>query len=972
MKIHLSPQERPFVERHIGPNQEEVKDMLSYINADSIDQLIKETIPEQIHLNQPLNLPSPLGETEFLNEFKEMMGNNAIMKNYIGLGYYDCITPKVILRNILENPGWYTAYTPYQAEIAQGRLEALINFQTMVIELTGMEVANASLLDEGTAAAEAMSMLYSKRSRNKKESNTFVVDKNVFPQTLAVLNTRAKGFGINIIVEDINNLDLTNPDIYGILIQYPDGNGCVKDHSKFLESVKEQEITTVFAADLLSLTLLNSPGSLGADVVVGTTQRFGIPLGYGGPHAAYFATKERYKRVMPGRIIGVSKDVNDNQAYRMALQTREQHIKREKATSNICTAQVLLAVMAGMYGVYHGPKGLINIAQRITGLTHILNQQLLKLGFNQVNDTFFDTLKIEVENITELRSKALLENVNLRYFEDGKHVGISIDETTTYNDIEMLLNIFSSQKEMGIIDLEWQNENYQIDIELSDNLLRKDKFMQHEVFTKYQSEHEILRYLKRLENKDLSLAHSMISLGSCTMKLNATTEMIPVTWPELGNMHPFAPIEQVKGYTSMFENLSSWLSEITGFHSVSLQPNSGAQGELAGLMVIKAYHESRGDFDRDIMLIPSSAHGTNPASAVMAGQKVVIVGCDEKGNIDLEDLKDKAQEHSTSLGGLMVTYPSTHGVFEEDIREICQTIHDHGGQVYMDGANMNAQVGLTSPGMIGADVCHLNLHKTFCIPHGGGGPGMGPICVAAHLAPFLPTSPIIECGGEKSTDAISAAPFGSASILAISYAYIAMMGGDGLKKATEIAILNANYIKERLKDSYDILYTGHLGRCAHEMIIDCREFKALKIEVTDIAKRLMDYGYHAPTVSFPVPGTMMIEPTESETKEELDRFCDAMIAIRAEINELNTGSADLEHNVLKSAPHTADFVMADEWNQTYSRTKAAFPLPYVKTNKFWPTVRRIDNAYGDRNLICSCAPIESYQENVSIEKATTI
>lgn len=962
MKIQLSPQEKPFAQRHIGPDSSQINEMLAAIGADSIDQLIAETIPAKIHLNQELRLAPPLGETEFLTSFKQMMSKNTLMKNYIGMGYYNCITPKVILRNIMENPGWYTAYTPYQAEIAQGRLEALINYQTMVIELTGMEVANASLLDEGTAAAEAISMLYAKRSKSKKTSETFIVDKNVFPQTLSIIKTRAEAIGINIEVTDINDVDISREDIFGVLIQYPDSNGSIKNHTHFVESLQEQEITCVFAADLMSLVLLNSPGSMGADVVVGTTQRFGIPLGFGGPHAAYFATKEKYKRVMPGRIIGLSKDAHGNDAYRMALQTREQHIKREKATSNICTAQVLLAVMAGMYAVYHGPDGLKDIAKRITGLTHILNQQIIKLGYHQVNDSFFDTLKIEIENIDALKAIAEKEGVNLRYFPDNKHVGVSIDETTTYEDLETLLKVFSSQQSKGIVDLDWQNDNYEVEIELDESLLRTDEFMQHEVFLKYQSEHEMLRYLKRLENKDLSLVHSMISLGSCTMKLNATTEMIPVTWPELGNMHPFAPVEQTDGYTAMFDDLSRWLAEITGFHGVSLQPNSGAQGELAGLMVIKAYHESRNDHNRNIMLIPSSAHGTNPASAVMAGQKVVIVKCDEKGNIDLSHLKQKAEEYSSNLGGLMVTYPSTHGVFEEEIKDICDTIHQHGGQVYMDGANMNAQVGLTSPGMIGADVCHLNLHKTFCIPHGGGGPGMGPICVGEHLTPFLPTNPVIDCGGALSNDAISAAPYGSASILAISYAYIAMMGGRGLKKATEVAILNANYIKERLSSHYDVLYTGHNDRCAHEMIIDCRAFKASKIEVTDIAKRLMDYGYHSPTVSFPVAGTMMIEPTESETKEELDRFCDAMIEIREEIQEVSDHNADPENNVLVNAPHTADIVMADEWNQPYSRSKAAYPLAYVKANKFWPSVSRIDNAYGDRNLICSCAPIEAYQE----------
>lgn len=961
MKVQIGPQERAFAERHIGPDEQQISYMLEYIKADDLDQLIDQTVPKNIQSPTELNLPAPLTEEEFLSSFKSQVSANKICKNYIGLGYYACITPKVILRNILENPGWYTAYTPYQAEIAQGRLEALINYQTMVIELTGMEVANASLLDEGTAAAEAMTMLYGKKARSKKEANTFFIDKNVFPQTLSVIETRAKSVGIDIVIGDLSKLDLSDENLYGVLIQYPNSDGAIIDHTAMIESAHEKDVNVVFAADLMSLALLKSPGSMGADVVVGTTQRFGIPFGFGGPHAAYFATRDAYKRVLPGRIIGVSKDAHGNMAYRMALQTREQHIKREKATSNICTAQVLLAVMAGMYGVYHGPDGIKKIAQRITALTHLLNQQLIRIGYNQVNDTFFDTLKIEVENIAALRATAESQDINLRYF-DEQHVGVSLDETTTYEDLEALLKLFSLHIGNGVIDLDWQNDTYEVELNWPDSIIREDEFMQHEVFQKYHSEHEMLRYLKRLENKDLSLTHSMISLGSCTMKLNATTEMIPVTWPEIGAIHPFAPVDQTKGYQTMFDHLTEWLAEITGFDAVSLQPNSGAQGEFAGLMVIKAYHENRGDHHRVVNLIPSSAHGTNPASAVMAGQKVVIVACDERGNIDVNDLRAKAEEYKDTLAALMVTYPSTHGVFEKEIKEICDIIHTNGGQVYMDGANMNAQVGLTSPGMIGADVCHLNLHKTFCIPHGGGGPGMGPICVAAHLAPFLPSNPIIECGGELAVPAISSAPYGSASILAISYAYIAMMGGAGLKKATQVAILNANYIKERLQNHYDILYTGDQGRSAHEMIIDCREFKADKIEVTDIAKRLMDYGYHAPTVSFPVAGTMMIEPTESETLEELDRFCDAMISIRHEIDEVRNGVADVENNVLINAPHTANVALADEWTLPYSRQKAVFPLDYVKTNKFWPSVSRIDNAYGDRNLVCSCLPIEAYQE----------
>ena len=950
-----------FVNRHVGLSQEEQKLMLDYVDCPDLKTLINQTVPDAIRNPKELDLPHALTEVDFIDQFKSMMSNNKLASNFIGMGYYDCITPKVILRNIMENPGWYTAYTPYQAEIAQGRLEALINYQTMVIDLTGMEVANASLLDEGTAAAEAIAMLYNKRPKAKKQANTLLLDQEIFPQTLSVIQTRAEAIGITIKSCDIHNADVTDQDVFAVMVQYPNNSGAVIDHSHMLSATKEHEVTSIFVADLMSLALLRSPGSIGADVVVGTTQRFGIPLGFGGPHAAYFATKEKYKRVLPGRIIGLSKDAQGNPAYRMALQTREQHIKREKATSNICTAQVLLAVMAGMYGVYHGPDGLKRIAGRITSLTHLLEGQLTKIGYEQTNHAFFDTIKIACENIDELRTTAEQEGVNLRYYEDNQHVGISVDETTTLQDIELILNIFSKHKDGAVIDRNFLYEDVDIEIKWGENLQRTDEFMTHEVFHSYRSEHEMLRYLKKLENKDLSLAHSMISLGSCTMKLNATTEMIPVTWPEVNGIHPFAPVEQTTGYQQLFEELRSWLAEITGFHGVSLQPNSGAQGEFAGLMVIKAYHESRGDHQRNVMLIPSSAHGTNPASAVMAGQQVVIVRCDDQGNIDIDDLKLKVAEHADNLSGLMVTYPSTHGVFEVQIKEICQMVHDHGGQVYMDGANMNAQVGLTSPGLIGADVCHLNLHKTFCIPHGGGGPGMGPICVAEHLSPFLPTHDVVNCGGELSSDSISAAPYGSASILAISYAYIAMMGGQGLTRATEIAILNANYIKQRLEGDYDILYVGHQGRCAHEMIIDCRDFKPLGIEVTDIAKRLMDYGYHAPTVSFPVPGTMMIEPTESESKEELDRFCDAMIAIREEIREVEQHQYPDDNNVLKNAPHTAAIVMSDTWDYPYSRAKAAYPLDYTRDNKFWPSVSRVDNAYGDRNLVCACLPIEAYE-----------
>ena len=963
MKITIPTREEAFANRHNSPTSQEIKEMLETINADSVEQLIDETIPKSIRSKKDLSLPEPKGEYEFLQHFKEMMSHNTIARNYIGTGYYGTYTPPVILRNILENPGWYTAYTPYQAEIAQGRLEALINYQTMVIELTGMEVANASLLDEGTSAAEAMTMFYNNRPRSRKNASQFFVDHNSFPQTLDVLKTRAEPLGIELIIDDLSSLDLTNLELFGLFIQYPDNNGSIRNNKNLIASANEQDVLVVIGADLLSLTLLQPPGEIGADAVIGTTQRFGIPMGYGGPHAAYFATLEKYKRKMPGRIIGLSVDAHGNPAYRMALAVREQHIKREKATSNICTAQVLLAVMAGMYAVYHGPEGLKRIAQRILGLTTLLNTQLSQLGFEQKNTYFFDTLKIAIDNPSKLKMIAESRNINFRYFADNKHVGISIDETVSYKDLDDIIQVFAVYGGSGVVDLSWMHDlEAEVSINWPKEIQRKSSFLKYDVFQKHHSEHEMLRYLKRLENKDLSLAHSMISLGSCTMKLNATAEMMPVTWPELGDIHPFAPSDQVKGYQAMISTLSDWLCEITGFDGMSLQPNSGAQGEYAGLMVIKAYHESNGDYDRNVMLIPSSAHGTNPASAVMAGMKVVIIRCDERGNIDVDHLKSKAEEHKDHLAGLMVTYPSTHGVFEEAITTICEAIHQYGGQVYMDGANMNAQVGLTSPALIGADVCHLNLHKTFCIPHGGGGPGMGPIGVVKHLVPFLPGHPIVSTGGKKAISSISAAPFGSASILAISYAYIAMMGPKGLKDATSLAILNANYIKSRLEDHYSVLYTGPNGRCAHEMIIDCRAFKKIGVEVANIAKRLMDYGFHAPTVSFPVAGTMMIEPTESETKEEMDRFCDAMIAIKEEIDEIAKGNAPGDNNVVVNAPHTYSAVTSDEWSVPYTRQQAAFPLPYLKNNKFWPSVGKINDAYGDRNLVCTCAPIEAYEE----------
>lgn len=962
MKINLFPSTK-FENRHNGPSQEDVNMMLEKIGAASIDELIDQTIPKSIQLTKPLDLPSAKSEASFLKEFKTLASKNKIFKTFIGLGYYDTIVPGVILRNVLENPGWYTAYTPYQAEIAQGRLEALINYQTMVMDLTKMEMANASLLDEATAAAEAMTMLYASKPREKKNANKFFVDAKVFPQTRDLLITRSTPVGIELIIAPLSELDLTDADIFGVLIQYPNMDGEVIDHAALVAAAKENHVLTAFATDLLSLTLLTPPGEMGADVVVGTSQRLGVPMGFGGPHAAFFATKEAYKRQVPGRIIGVSQDRDGNKAYRMALQTREQHIKREKATSNICTAQVLLAVMAGMYSVYHGPKGLKEIAARTHGLASLTAQALKVMGFEQENSNFFDTIKIKVDAVqqSKIQAFALAAEINFRY-EEGA-ILLSFDEPKTLEDVKDVIEVFAKSTNQKA-EINWDELIEGLEINLPKGLERTSDYLTHPVFNQFHAEHEMLRYIKRLESKDLSLVHSMISLGSCTMKLNATTEMIPVTWPEFGQLHPFCPQDQAAGYYELFQNLRTWLTEITGFADTSLQPNSGAQGEYAGLMVIRAYHMSRGDHHRNIAIIPTSAHGTNPASAVMAGMEVVLVKCDEKGNIDIDDLREKAELHSNKLAALMVTYPSTHGVFEEAIQEICQIIHDHGGQVYMDGANMNAQVGLTSPGRIGADVCHLNLHKTFCIPHGGGGPGMGPISVAAQLVPFLPGNPLVQTGGDQAINSISAAPFGSASILPISYAYIAMMGGEGLTNATKIAILNANYIKVKLEQYYPILYTGIGGRAAHEMILDCRAFKEVGIEVEDIAKRLMDYGFHAPTVSFPVAGTLMIEPTESETVGELDRFCDAMIAIRAEIQEVYDGVADKENNVLKNAPHTAVLALSDEWKFSYTREKAVYPLPYIRGNKFWPTVRRIDSAFGDRNLICSCIPVEEYASEV--------
>ena len=944
-----------FLYRHNGPRKHEVSEMLETIGVDSLDQLIFETIPDSIRKKDELKLDPVMTEVQYANHIAELGAKNSAFKNYIGLGYHDTILPAVIQRNIFENPGWYTAYTPYQAEIAQGRLEMLLNFQTMVAELTGMELANASLLDEATAAAEAMIMLFNIRSRAQSKAGVvkFFVDDSCLPQNHALLNTRAVPFGIEIVTGRPSDFDFSS-EFFGCILQYPNADGSVENYSEFCKKAAEAEIKVAVAADIMSLVLLTPPGEWGADVVVGTTQRFGIPLGYGGPHAAYFATKEAYKRHIPGRIIGKTKDRNGNEALRMALQTREQHIKRDKATSNICTAQVLLAVMAGAYGAYHGPVGLQEIASRIHNLASTLDAGLKQMGITQENTNYFDTLKVTGLDSSKVKAAAEAQQMNFRIEED--YIGLSISETTSIEDINVILSVFAEATGKETVRMEAAEAN------IDQGLLRTSDFMTFEVFKKYHSETEMMRYLKRLERKDLSLNHSMISLGSCTMKLNAGSEMLPLSMSEWNSVHPFAPIDQAAGYQEMLAQMEIDLAEITGFDATSLQPNSGAQGEYAGLMTIKAYHENNGDHHRNIALIPQSAHGTNPASAVMAGMKVVVVKSTEAGNIDVDDLREKAEQYSENLASLLVTYPSTHGVFESSIKEVTQIIHDNGGQVYMDGANMNAQVGLTSPGLIGADVCHLNLHKTFAIPHGGGGPGMGPICVKAHLAPFLPTNPIIKTGGEKANYSISAAPYGSALVLLISYAYIKMLGSQGLLEVTRIAILNANYMKALLEKDFPVLYSGESGRCAHEMILDCRDFKKdSKIEVVDIAKRLMDYGFHAPTVSFPVAGTLMIEPTESENKAELDRFCDAMISIKAEIDAIANGG-DTENNPLKNAPHTLGMLTSDSWSLPYTRQEAAYPAEYVAENKFWPSVRRVDDAYGDRNLICTCTPIEAYVE----------
>lgn len=943
-----------FVNRHNGPREQEIKAMLTKIGAKSIDELIEQTVPSHIRLKQALRVAPAMSEYQYLKHLKSLGKKNKVFRSYIGMGYYNTILPSVIQRNVLENPGWYTAYTPYQAEIAQGRLEAILNFQTMVMDLTSMPIANASLLDEATAAAEALFMFYSNRSKEKVKSNSnkFFISESVFPQTIDVVRTRAVPYGIELVVGNANTVSLDD-SYFGALIQYPDINGEVHDYRKFVESAKTKEIQVVVATDLLALALLTPPGEWGADCVVGNSQRFGVPLGYGGPHAAFFACREDYKRLIPGRIIGVSVDSEGYPALRMALQTREQHIKRDKATSNICTAQALLAIMASMYAVYHGQEGIKAIAQSVHNATNSLAESLKQNGITVTTKLFFDTIVVECD-AAKVMAAAVAKEINFRAI-DSKHVGISLDQTVEKGDLNDILSVFVNASK----EVVYKTSNL-----ISGSLLsRTTSYLTHPTFNSYHSESEMMRYIKRLENKDLSLVHSMISLGSCTMKLNAASELLPLTWPEFAHMHPFVPVDQAQGYTELIEQLNKDLSEITGFARMSFQPNSGAQGEYAGLMVIRAYHIANGNANRNVALIPSSAHGTNPASAAMAGMTIVVTKCDDKGNIDLADLKEKAEKYKNNLSCLMVTYPSTHGVYEESIVDITKLIHDNGGLVYMDGANMNAQVGLTSPGNIGADVCHLNLHKTFAIPHGGGGPGMGPIGVVEKLVPYLPSHAIVNTSGDKGITAVSAAPYGSALILLISYGYIKMLGGEGLKQATEMAILNANYMKDCLKDHYKILYTGKNGRCAHEMILDCNSFKmASGVEVADMAKRLMDYGFHAPTVAFPVVNTLMVEPTESESKSELDRFCEAMISIRNEIKEIEEGKFDKADNVIKNAPHTSRVVVADNWTRTYSRQKAVFPLKWVKENKFWPSVGRVDNAYGDRNLVCSCAPIEAYVE----------
>ncbi|HEY8212406.1 MAG TPA: aminomethyl-transferring glycine dehydrogenase [Myxococcaceae bacterium] len=946
-----------FPDRHIGPDEADRQAMLQALDARSLDELIDQTVPTAIRLSRKLELPAGKSEHILLEDLRAIANQNHIFRTYIGQGYSDCITPGVILRNILQNPGWYTAYTPYQAEVAQGRLQALLNYQTMVCDLTGLEVANASLLDEGTAAAEAMSMLFAVGGRDT--SKVFFASQDCHPQTLAVLHTRAEPLGFTVQVGDHRAFDFARTKCFGALVQYPATDGAVHDYRGFCQAAHDNGAQVVMAADLLALTMLAPPGELGADVAVGSSQRFGVPLGYGGPHAAFFACRPQHARVMPGRIIGVSEDAQGRPALRMALQTREQHIRREKATSNICTAQVLLAVISSMYAVYHGPQGLRRIAGRVHALSLMLARGLEKLGFTVAHQQFFDTVRVDLgpQSVKRVVAAARARRINFRVV-DGRSLCIALDETTAPPDVEDILSVFANGHALPFTLDELGRD---LESAWAADLQRKSDFLTHPVFNTHHSETEMLRFIKQLEARDLSLCHSMIPLGSCTMKLNATAEMIPITWPNFSRLHPFAPREQAAGYRVIFEQLEAMLAEITGFAAVSLQPNAGSQGEYAGLLVIRAHQQARGEGHRDICLIPSSAHGTNPASAVMAGMKVVVVQCDDNGNIDLGDLEAKAEEHKASLGALMVTYPSTHGVFEEEIKRICQIVHDRGGQVYMDGANMNAQVGLCRPGDIGADVCHLNLHKTFCIPHGGGGPGMGPIGVAAHLARFLPRHPVVPVGGEAGIGAISAAPWGSASILLISWMYVALMGGEGLTDATRLAILNANYIARKLEPHYPVLYRGKSGRVAHECIVDLRHLKKTAgVEVEDVAKRLMDYGFHAPTVSFPVAGTMMIEPTESESRAELDHFIEAMISIRAEIREIEEGKAPRDNNLLKNAPHTAQAIASAEWNRPYSRERAAYPTAWARTAKFWPAVGRLNNVLGDRKLVCTCPPVSDY------------
>jgi glycine dehydrogenase len=952
--VQLAPSDR-FAERHIGPSDAEIAQMLALLRHDSLDSLARAAVPRSIYDDRPLRLPAALSESQALRRLSELARENRRLRSYLGLGYSDCIVPPVIARNILENPGWYTQYTPYQAEISQGRLEALLNFQTMVADLTGLPLANASLLDEATAAAEAMYMC---RSLAPSGRNAFFVASDCHPQTIAVLQTRAEPLGVEIVLGEVDRLDAQRMGVFGALVQYPASDGVVRDHRALAEQLHAAGALLVMAADPLALVLLVPPGEQGADIAVGSTQRLGVPMGYGGPHAAYLSTREEHKRQMPGRIVGVSRDAHGRSAYRLAIQTREQHIRRDKATSNICTAQVLLAIMASMYAVYHGPEGLRAIARRVRGLTALLRDGLRELGIDTGAAPAFDTLRARTSAAQgeRIAAAAQARGMNLRRYPGGE-LGVALDETTTLEDVRELLEVFGG----GKAPFDPAQRGAGAAPAYPAELARTSAFLSHEVFNRYHSEHELLRYVNRLQAKDLSLTTSMIPLGSCTMKLNATAEMLPVSWPEIAGLHPFAPAEQARGYARMLGELEQWLAEITGFSAVSLQPNAGSQGEYAGLLVIRAYHHARGERGRDVCLIPKSAHGTNPASAVVAGFEVVVVDCDQSGNVDLPDLRSKAEQYGPRLGALMVTYPSTHGVFEEEIKQICEIVHRHGGQVYMDGANMNAQVGLCRPGEIGADVCHLNLHKTFCIPHGGGGPGMGPIAVAKHLAPFLPGHPVTGGGGERAIGPVSAAGFGSASILPISWMYIAMMGPSGLKKATQVAILNANYMAARLRDHYRIVYTGSSGLVAHEFILDARPFKqSAGVEVEDIAKRLIDYGFHAPTMSFPVAGTLMVEPTESEAKGELDRLCDALIAIREEIRSIERGELDRTDNPLKHAPHPAHVVSSDEWSHAYTRKQAAYPAPWQNEHKFWPPVSRIDNAYGDRNLVCTCPAPEAY------------